>query len=109
MMTIDQNVSAPVENGSIQQNRQIDRAKFRRAKQRVAELRGFYTHFAIFVLVIAGLALLNWATGDDWWVQWVILGWGIGVIAHGLAVFATTPKFVSRWEKRKLRAYLDSD
>ena len=108
-MTIDQNFGASTTNESVQQKRPIDRARFRRAKQRVAELRGFYTHFAIFMLVTAGLAVLNWATGDDWWVQWVIFGWGIGVIAHGMAVFATTPKFVSRWEKRKLRAYLNGD
>ncbi len=72
------------------------------ARQRVAELEGFYIHFAAYSVVIALLTGLNAYTGD-WWVQWVAFGWGIGVLAHATAVFASRPKFVVAWERRKFR------
>jgi hypothetical protein len=53
------------------------------------------------------LALLNAASGDPWWVQWVLLGWGIGVLAHALAVFGRGSKLVSEWEKRKIKELLE--
>lgn len=72
------------------------------AQQRVAELEGFYVHFSAFTLVIALLTGLNAYTGE-WWVQWVAFGWGIGVAAHAMAVYASRPKFVVAWERRKFR------
>ncbi len=40
---------------------------------------------------------------DGWWVQWVWFGWGIGIVAHGIAVYATRPQFIANWERRKFR------
>jgi fatty acid desaturase len=80
-----------------------DRAKFEQAKRRVAAIKGFYIHLAVFALVLAGLLVIDAATGRDWWVHWVALGWGIGVIAHALAVFGRAPGAVADWERRKVK------
>lgn len=80
----------------------VDRRRVVAAQQRVAELEGFYFHFAAFTVVVAFLTGLNAYTGD-WWVQWVAFGWGIGVAAHAMAVYASRPKFVVAWERRKFR------
>jgi hypothetical protein len=77
------------------------------AKRRVAALKGFYIHLIVFMAVNLGLTVLNIATGDDWWVQWVWLGWGIGVLAHAIAVFGRGSKSVKNWENRKIRQFLD--
>lgn len=74
----------------------------RRAKQRVAEIKGFYVHFAIFVIVMCALLAIDAVTGPDWWVQWPFLGWGIGVLAHAFAVFGQTPSLLTNWEGRKV-------
>lgn len=79
------------------------------ARRRVEALKGFYTHLAIFVAVIALLFVINATTGGGWWVQWVVFGWGIGVLAHALSAFGNTAEFVSRWEERKTRQYMDDD
>lgn len=86
---------------------QHNREKLEIAKRRVAALKGFYIHLIVFVAVNLGLTALNIATGDDWWVQWVLLGWGIGVLAHALAVFGRGSKVVANWEDRKIRQLLD--
>lgn len=84
-----------------------DRERLERARQRVEALKGFYIHLAIFLAVIALLFVINASTGGVWWVQWVVLGWGIGVLAHAFAVYGNAPKFISRWEERKIREYMD--
>src|SRR5262245_4505894 len=74
-----------------------------RAVRRVAAIRGFYTHLAVYVVVNIGLLIVNALTGPDWWVQWVVFGWGIGIVAHALAVFGRASRFVRDWEERKIK------
>jgi hypothetical protein len=78
-----------------------------RARRRVAALKGFYVHLFIFALVLTGLTIINAAAGGPWWVLWVLLGWGIGVLAHGLTVFGQSSRVLADWEERKLKEYLD--
>ena len=73
------------------------------ARRRVAAIEGFYVHLAAYVGVLLILTALNANMGDEWWVQWVWFGWGIGIAAHALAVYATKPQFVVNWERRKFR------
>ena len=73
------------------------------AKRQVAAIKGFYIHLAVFTAVLTLLLLLDLATGRGWWVHWVLMGWGIGIVAHALAVYGRTPRFVAEWEERKLR------
>lgn len=84
-----------------------NRQRLEDANRRVAALKGFYIHLIVFMAVNLGLTVLNIATGDDWWVQWVWLGWGIGVLAHAIAVFGRGSKSVENWENRKIRQFLD--
>lgn len=72
------------------------------ARKQVQEIRGFYIHAAIYVLVITGLWVLNALTSREWWVQWPMVGWGIGVSVHGLTVFAGRSFFGPEWEARKV-------
>ena len=95
-MAADQSASQPTQEERIQ-----------RAKERVSEIKGFYIHFAIFVVVLSVLFIVDATTSGGWWVQWVFLGWGIGVLAHAAAIFGSTPNFVRRWEEHKVRQYLD--
>ena len=80
--------------------------RLERAKRRVAALKGFYIHLSVFVLVIVGLTIINYLTGSRWWVLWVLLGWGIGVLAHGLAVSTRTSGAIADWEERKTRQFM---
>jgi hypothetical protein len=80
-----------------------------RAQRRVAALKGFYTHLTVFLLVITGLVVVDLATGPRWWVHWVFLGWGIGVLSHGLAVGGRTSKAISNWEERKTRQFMEEE
>jgi hypothetical protein len=61
----------------------------------------------VYVLVNAGLMALNYlGTPARVWWGWPALGWGIGLLAHGLSVFALGGWFGAGWEERKIREYL---
>jgi transcriptional regulator with XRE-family HTH domain len=73
----------------------------------VRKLKGFYSHLIQFVLVVGALAILNFVVSPhNWWVGWVVLFWGIGVITHGLQVFDKVPFLNGDWERREVEKYL---
>lgn len=78
-----------------------------RAFREVRSLRGFYIHAAQYVLVIAGLSILDVFTSPNrWWVQWPALGWGIGLTAHYLSISKRRRIFGPDWEKRQIEKRL---
>lgn len=80
-----------------------DGYKIRKARQRVEAITGFYIHAVVYLIVNAGLFLINLFTGPEWWVQWVIAGWGVGLIAHGAVVWGVNHPRVTQWEERKVQ------
>jgi hypothetical protein len=55
--------------------------------------RAFLIHFAVFAVAVAILAAINYlAAPTRLWFVWVLAGWGIGVAAHGLAVWLCTAR-----------------
>jgi len=63
--------------------------------------RGFLIHLGVYVLVVGLLAALNlYRNPGNIWFIWVLLGWGIGVAAHGLAIL------LQRSGRREERSFL---
>ena len=84
--------------------------RYKAAKSRVAQLRGFYVHLTTFIVVNAFLVTLNLLTSpDSLWFYWVLLGWGIGLVAHALQVYGSFTIFGRDWEERKIEEYLKRD
>jgi transcriptional regulator with XRE-family HTH domain len=78
-----------------------------RAFREVRKLRGFYHHLMIYIVVIAGLTIFNlWKTPERLWVLGPALGWGIGILAHGLSVFGGGRIFGPEWERRQIEKRL---
>ena len=64
-----------------------DEAALRRKATRRADAKlAFRYHLIIYLLVNAGLAVINVATGPQpLWFLWPALGWGVGLAIHGRA------------------------
>ncbi|TMM31440.1 2TM domain-containing protein [Polaribacter aestuariivivens] len=95
--------------------------KYLLAKKRVEKIKGFYIHFAVYIIVnifistiiIYGLtndsdgeygfqdAITHFGTYSTW------LFWGIGLFFHWLGVFGTNLFFGKDWEKKKIEQYMD--
>lgn len=83
--------------------------RYLRAKKRVENLKGFYIHLTAYILVNAFIFAINFSTYDgEWWFLFTLGGWGIGLIIHGITVFASS-RFGADWEERKIQKYLDKD
>ena len=83
-------------------------ARYREARRHACNVRGWYTHALIYVLVIGGLLVLNLLQNPGrLWVGWSAFGWGLGLLAHGLSVFVRPNFFGAEWEERKIREYLE--
>ena len=86
-------------------------SKLMRAKERVEELKKFYSHLTTYVLIISGLAALNyWTNGFAYmWFLWAAFGWGIGIASHAIGTFRLNPFFGKNWEERKIKQFMDED
>jgi hypothetical protein len=74
------------------------------AIRRIQAKRGFWVHFAVYLAVNALLVLI-WAvtSGGYFWPVWPMLGWGIGVAAHAVSVYAGSSEISEAQIDRELR------
>jgi hypothetical protein len=84
---------------------------YERARKRVRQIKGFYIHALVYVLVNLLLIALNLSMprGGVWvpWSLWPLFGWGIGLAAHGLSVFDIAGLWGAEWEERKIKEIID--
>lgn len=77
------------------------------ALHHVRKLKGFYIHLSQYIIVIAALFAINlWQGATHLWAVWPALGWGIGVLFHGLRVFERFSPFGADWEKKEVEKRL---
>jgi hypothetical protein len=50
------------------------------------KLLGLKIHAISFVVGMSVTLAINSFTGKPYWVAWVFLGWGVGLLSHWLAV-----------------------
>lgn len=87
--------------------------RYIQAKKRVKRIKGFYTHFFIYICVNALIIYLNYRglEAGETYFQWhnfiTLLFWGIGLMAHGLSVFLPNFFLGNDWEERKIRELMD--
>jgi hypothetical protein len=86
-----------------------DKEKYERAKKRVQNLKDFYTHLTVYILVNILLVIINLISfNGHWWFFYPLLGWGIGLTAHGVSTLAYS-RFGAGWEERKIKEYMEKD
>ena len=88
-----------------------EQKRYDRAKERVAELRGFYNNLTSYIVFISFLAGLNYYL-NEWsypWFLWAALGWGIGLAFHAAKAYRINPMFNKDWEERKIRKYMEEE
>jgi hypothetical protein len=80
--------------------------------RKIAERKvGFIRHAIVYLVVMAGLAVINNVTysGYQWWL-WAAFGWGIGVVSHFLSAFLyQSGSLVDRMAKHELEKMHETD
>jgi len=73
-----------------------------KAIEYVRDIKGFYSHLSIYIVIMVFLLVINILFSSHvWWVIWPVLGWGVGVLAHGASVFLGP-----EWEKKQVEKRL---
>ena len=79
---------------------------YEKAAKRVEELKGFYGNLISYCIFIPFLIFINYQTSPKYhWFWWPMLGWGIGVISHGIKTFGIG----TDWEERQIKKYMEKE
>ncbi len=94
--------------------------KLKLAHKKLKELKGFYTHLTIYLVINTVLLILKFIgnsyygetfMGPVWhfstFATWFF--WGIGLFFHGMKVFYGRTLFSKNWEERQLQKFLKED
>ncbi len=80
------------------------------ARKKVEEIKGFYGNLISYVLVNLFLIFINLKYSPEHiWFFWPMLGWGIGVLFHGIKVFNWFPFLGKDWEDKKLKQFMEEE
>ncbi len=64
---------------------------YTKAKKRIEAKMGFYIHLTIYLGIGILLTIINLTvTKGYFWAIWPMIGWGSGVMVHGLFTFVFT-------------------
>jgi len=87
-----------------------DQERYYHAKKKVEEIKGFYGNLTAYIVFNIFFLILNlMTTPDALWFYWPLLGWGIGVLFHGLKVFNYSPFLSKDWETRKIQEFIEKE
>ncbi len=85
-----------------------EQARYDRARKRVEELKEFYQHLVVYVLINAFLIVVNILTCPGYrWFVWSLIGWGIGIAIHAATVFGPGRFWGAEWEERKIKELVE--
>ena len=94
--------------------------KLIRAKKHVDELKGFYIHLLVYILVnifITGVTVYARVNGGESFGEAFFsfgsfstaIFWGIGLGFHAAKVYNFSPLFSKNWEERQIEKYIEKD
>ncbi|WP_310594529.1 2TM domain-containing protein [Flavobacterium sp.] len=92
-----------------------DQIQYEEAVKKVKKLKGFYTHAIVYVVINSMIVIINiqnLSPGESYFQFknfFTAFGWGIGLLAHGMATFV--PYFIlgKDWEERKIKELMEKE
>ncbi|SHG22392.1 2TM domain-containing protein [Flagellimonas flava] len=99
-------------------------ASFFRAKKRVKQISGFYTHLAVFLVVNiimyavkdstmsliiekSGIHEIGFENYLHWQFWTITISWAVILIIQGLKLYGRP--LIAKWEQRKIQEYINGD
>ncbi|MFD0797946.1 2TM domain-containing protein [Maribacter chungangensis] len=87
----------------------IEDKRYEKAKERVQAIKGFYGNLTSYLIVIPILIYINYRTTSFAWFLFPAIGWGFGLLGHGLQAYGYNPILGKSWEERKIKQYMDDE
>ncbi len=92
--------------------------KYNRAKKKVKDIKDFYKHLTIYLIINSILIIINLGVFQSgfsnikiptWPMFTTPFFWGIGLLFHGLHVFHKDFGLFKKWENRKMKEYMEKE
>ena len=84
--------------------------RYQKARKKVKEIKGFYSHLTVYILAISVLTYINLKYTPEYiWVIWSAVGWGFGVFGHASKTFNWVPFFGKDWEEKKIQEFIEEE
>ena len=84
--------------------------RYYKAKKKVEDIKGFYWNIITYICMVPMFIYTNLRfTPQFHWFWFPMLGWGIGILFHGLEVFGVTIFKDKGWEERKIRELMNDE
>lgn len=93
-----------------------------KAEKRVKELKGFYRHITVFVVVNGFLYLMKSGMltpfmpegfpTEHYYYDWInanLLAWAFILAVHAVYTYRNKFTFFKKWEERQIQKYLEED
>ena len=90
----------------------LNNEKLKRAKKRVDQIKGFYIHATVYVIINVFILInIGSNTTDFWhWGHFITpFFWGIGLFFHWWNTFGRNPFFSKDWEEKQIQKYMDKE
>ena len=82
---------------------QLDQQE-KEAIEYVHNLKWFYMHIILFLVIMPALLMLNlYLSPDRLWIITVAIAWLAGLVLHGVVMFGMFGLFGGAWEQRQFR------
>ena len=83
----------------------INNHKYIKAQKTVKKIKGFYTHLAIYCVIIPTIIIVNLTFEPHFhWFWFSTIGWGIGLFLHWFGVIGMRLIGVGEdWEEKKIK------
>ena len=86
--------------------------KYKAAMKRVEEIKAFYSHLIVYVIVVGALTIINLVTqmgepDKNLWFLYPLGFWGFGLLWHAISTFVFNRKGPGTWENRKIKEIME--
>ena len=84
-------------------------SEMRMAREEVRDRTAFFGNLIAYILICSIALIINIQNGGYLWAIWPIIGWGTGVLFHGLGTFVFNKNYnkTYSWEEEQARKLLE--
>lgn len=83
---------------------------YERARKKVKAMQSFYYSLAAYCIVVPVLIYINLAFFPAFhWFWFSAIGWGTGLLIHGLSAFCNIEFIGKEWQEKKARQLMEKE
>ena len=92
-----------------------DEIRYQEALKRVKNIKGFYTHLIVYLVINILIAIINiqdLKVGESYFKIenfFTAFFWGIGLLIHALSTFLPTWFLGNNWEEKKIQEIMSKE